>query len=413
VTAPVSDPDAQESLWSPYRRRHRNIVIGALGLVQIIAWGSSYYLIAVLAKPIADDTGWPLTWVIGGTSVGLLTAGLISQEVGHAIQKHGGRPVLVASTMLLAAGLLGLGFAPSLPFFFAAWVVLGLGMGAGLYDAAFGTLGRLYGTEARSAITTLTLYGGFASTICWPLSALLVEQLGWRGACLTYAGIHLGFSLPILLAGIPKADRNGVDSTARAASTNEHPYASPRNRKQDVGLFVLLAAVLTLASIVMSVISVHLLTILQTALGLDLVAAVSMGAVVGPSQVGARLVEMAFGRRYHPVWTLVASVVLVALSLGLLMFGFPLIAAALTAYGAGNGLNSIARGSLPLALFGPSRYPVWMGRLATPTLIAGALAPSAGALLIDTLGSASTLQIVGTLAAMNVPLVLFLFRCAR
>ncbi len=182
VTAPVSDPDAQEPLRSPYRRRHRNVVIGALGLVQIVAWGSSYYLIAVLAKPITDDTGWPLTWVIGGTSVGLLTAGLISQEVGHAIQKHGGRPVLVASTMLLAAGLLGLGFAPSLPFYFAAWVVLGLGMGAGLYDAAFGTLGRLYGTEARSAITTLTLYGGFASTICWPLSALLVEQLGWRGA---------------------------------------------------------------------------------------------------------------------------------------------------------------------------------------------------------------------------------------
>jgi MFS family permease len=182
VTAPISDPNLQGSSPVSNRWRHRNVVIGALGLVQIIAWGSSYYLIAVLAKPIADDTGWPLTWVIGGTSVGLLTAGLISQEVGHAIQKHGGRPVLVASTMLLAAGLLGLGFAPSLPFFFAAWVVLGLGMGAGLYDAAFGTLGRLYGTEARSAITTLTLYGGFASTICWPLSALLVEQLGWRGA---------------------------------------------------------------------------------------------------------------------------------------------------------------------------------------------------------------------------------------
>jgi hypothetical protein len=180
-----------------------------------------------------------------------------------------------------------------------------------------------------------------------------------------------------------------------------------------VGLFVLLATVLTLASIVMSVISVHLLTILQTARGLDLAAAVVLGAVVGPSQVAARLIEMAFGRRYHPVWTLVASVVLVALGLGLLMFGFPLIAAALMAYGAGNGLNSIARGSLPLALFGPSRYPVWMGRLATPTLIAGALAPSAGALLIDTLGSASTLQIVGALAAINVPLVLILFRCAR
>jgi hypothetical protein len=311
------------------------------------------------------------------------------------------------------AGLVGLGLSPSLPLYFVTWVVLGLGIGAGLYDAAFGTLGRLYGAEAGPAITTLTLYGGFASTICWPLSAFLVEEIGWRGACLTYAGIHLGFRLPILLTGVPNPDRNDIPSASGGGRTAERPVETLNERNQDVGLFVLLAAVLTLAPIVMSVISVHLVTILQTARGLDLATAVALGALVGPSQVGARLIEMVFGRRYHPVWTLVASVVLAALGISLLMSGLPLTAAALMAYGAGNGLNSIARGSLPLALLGPARYPVWVSRLATPTLIAGALAPSAGAPLIDTFGPAAALQIVGTLAAMNVPLVLFLFRCAR
>ena len=129
---------------------------------------------------------------------------------------------------------------------------------------------------------TLTLYNGFASTLCWLLSAFLVEQLGWRGACLTYAGIHLGFCLPMLVAGVPNAGRKGVHSTAFVASTIDHPVETSRERNKEVGLFVLLAAVLTLASIVMSVISVHMLTILQTARGLDLAAVVTMGAVIGP-----------------------------------------------------------------------------------------------------------------------------------
>jgi MFS family permease len=153
-------------------------VISALGVVQILTWGSSFYLPAVVAGPIADDTGWPLSWVVGGLSLGLLLAAAASPHVGTAVHRRGGRPVLALAALLLAAGLAILAFAPVLSVYLAGWMLLGLGMGCGLYDPAFATLGRLYGAEARPAITTLTLWGGFASTVCWPLSAYRSRILG-------------------------------------------------------------------------------------------------------------------------------------------------------------------------------------------------------------------------------------------
>src|SRR5918999_1731734 len=168
-----------------------DVVVSVLGVTQILAWGSSYYLLAVLVEPIGDSTDWPLAWIVSGLSLGLLAAGLVSPRVGDSIERHGGRPVLATSAGLLAFGLVGLALAPSLLIYLAAWLVLGIGMGAGLYDAAFATLGRLYGQRAPTAIATLTLFGGLASTACWPLSALPVSEYGWRGACLIYAGIHL------------------------------------------------------------------------------------------------------------------------------------------------------------------------------------------------------------------------------
>lgn len=158
--------------------------------------GASYYLLAVLAGPIETDTHWPSVWVMGGFSLGLLVSSLISPTVGQLIEHVGGRPVLAAATIALAVGLLLLGFAHSLPSYIAAWLILGLGMGAGLYDPAFATLGRIYGEEARGPITALTLYGGFSSTICWPLAAWLNAEFGWRGTCFAFAGLQLGLILP-------------------------------------------------------------------------------------------------------------------------------------------------------------------------------------------------------------------------
>ena len=278
-------------------------VISALGVVEILAWGSSFYLPAVLAGPVAETTGWPLAGVVGGLTLGLLVAAAAAPHVGVAIHRHGGRPVLTLAALLLTAGLVTLAVAPALPVYLAGWLLLGLGMACGLYDPAFATLGRLYGAEARPAITTLTLWGGFASTVCWPLSAFLVAQVGWRGACLAYAGLHLLVTLPLVLLLIPKAPALPVTAEPHQATTG------PLTR-QERRAFLLFAGVLVLGGAVMALVSVHLITLLQTR-GVALASAVSYGALIGPAQVGARMVEMAFKGRHHPLWTLTAALILV------------------------------------------------------------------------------------------------------
>ena len=385
----------------------RRRVIAALGVIQILAWGSSYYLLAVLAEPIARETGWPYAWVIAGVSLGLLVAAAVSIRVGRTIEEQGGRRVLAASALLLAAGLAVMAVAPGVPVYLAAWLLLGAGMGAGLYDAAFSTLGRLYGAEARSAITQLTLWGGFASTVCWPLSAWLVEAIGWRGACIAYAGLHLSVTLPLALLAIPREQRR--EFVPAVPDVMKISVEAPANRAL---LVWLLATILTAAGVIAAVWSVHLITILQAG-GVGLASAVALGALVGPAQVGARVIEMAAGGRHHPICTLAAAAVLIAAGLALLRAGVGPLAVALIAYGAGNGIWSIARGTLPLALFGPQGYAVLMGRLAMPSLIAQAIAPSVGALLMQRFGAQTTLAALAGLASINVVGVLALWVLAR
>ncbi|HBK08074.1 MAG TPA: MFS transporter [Acetobacteraceae bacterium] len=381
-------------------QRSRLVVTTTVGLAQILAWGSSYYLISVLAKPIGTDTGWPLSWIVGGLSLGFLVSGLVSPKVGHLIEGHGGRPVLAASAVLLSAGLSMLALAPNIPIYFAAWVVLGGAMGAGLYDPAFSTLGRIYGDSARGAITQVTLFGGFASTVCWPLSALMVDHIGWRGACAAYAAIHLLVTLPLYWFGLP------AEAGARATAQVAHGPAQTI-RPDHRTVFLLLAAGLTLASVIMTVVSIHLLTILQ-ARGIALAAAVGLGALVGPSQVGARILETLFGRKVHPIWSMVASTVLVAVGLGMLVGAPGIVGFGIVLYGSGSGIRSIARGTVPLALFGREGYAVLMGKLAMPTLVAQAASPFLGAVMLDRFGTTTTLAVLGIAAVVNIGLVVAL-----
>ena len=381
-------------------------VVSVLGVTQIFAWGSSYYLPAVLAGPIVRDTGWPLPWVVGGLSIGLLVAGAVSPRVGRAIDQHGGRPVLAISAVLFAAGLLGLGLAPNLPVYLFAWIVIGAGMGAGLYDAAFSTLGRYYGEGARGTIASLTLFGGFASTVCWPLSAWLVATFGWRETCLAYAGLHLLLTLPAYLGLLPRA--SPAPHLARASSSAV-PVAAVSKSQRSV--FLILASVITIASAVTAVISVHLLAVLQ-ARGIELAAAVALGALVGPSQVGARAIEMALGRWYHPVWTMIAAMGLMTAGLALLAADLPIPALALLFYGAGIGIKSIARGTVPLAVFGPESYATVIGRLALPSLLAQALAPFVAAIVIERAGASATVWMLAAFSAVTLVLAVALRRVA-
>jgi hypothetical protein len=386
-------------------RPDRRIVITALGVAQILAWGTSFYFPAVFAGPIVADTGWSLGYVVGGTSIGLLTAGLVSPRVGRIIERRGGRPVLLASSLLYAAGLAGIGLAPALPIYLAAWVVLGLGMGTGLYDAVFAALGRMYGQGARGPITNLTLFGGFASTVCWPLSAHMIEAFGWRDACLAYAALHLCVALPAQVCVI----RSG---TAAPAAPADAPAADTPPIAHETRIFVLLVLVQSIASAIGAIVIVHLLIFLH-ARGLDYAAAVALGTLFGPAQVGARVIERIFGSRYHPIWTLIAAVVLMAAGLAMLLARVPLLSVVILIYGAGYGITWIARGTLPLALFGPVRFPRLMGRLAFPSLIVQALAPSAGALLIEVSNVEITIGVLTAFAAVNVALTATLWATCR
>jgi len=385
----------------------RRVVITALGIAQILAWGTSFYFPAVFAGPIVADTGWSLGYVVGGTSVGLLVAGLISPQVGKIIDVRGGRPILLASSLFYAAGLIGIGLAPALPVYLMAWVLLGIGMGTGLYDAVFAALGRMYGSAARGPITNLTLFGGFASTVCWPLSAFMIEHIGWRDACFVYAGLHLFVALPLQMAVIRRAPKSAAATHADTAQ-----FTSPPAIANETLIFALLALVLSIAAGIGSIVVVHLLIFLQ-ARGVDFAVAVSLGTLFGPAQVGARVVERLFGSRYHPIWTMIGSCTLMAVGLLLLAGRFPILLLVILLYGAGYGISWIGRGTLPLALFGPVRFPRLMGKLAFPSLIVQALAPSAGALLIEASGADATIGVLTVLALINVVLIGLLWAVCR
>jgi predicted MFS family arabinose efflux permease len=385
--------------------RGKRITVTVLGSLQILSWGSTFYLPAVLASPIVRETGWPYDQVVAGLSVGLLVAGLVSPRTGRAIGAHGGRPILALGAVLLSVGFILIGTSQNLAWYFFGWAVLGVGMGAGLYDAAFATLGRIYGRGARGAITGVTLFGGFASTVCWPFSAYLVEHFGWRAACFAYAAIQLLIALPLYLLALP---RNEPLATSESAPP---PEAEPI-KAGERPIFFVLAAALTVSAAILAMMGAHLITLMR-ARGLDLTAAVALGMLIGPSAVGARLVEMLAGDRYHPIWTMTASVVLVALGACLFLTDAKLFAVAIVLYASGNGIGSIAKGTLPLALFGPARYPSLMGRLALPIMFAMALSPFLGAVALQRGGATWTFALFLLLALTNVFLVAVLWILSR
>lgn len=379
-------------------------IVSGLGVIQIFAWGSSYYLMAILAKPIAEETGLSTGIISGGVTLGFLVEGLAAVVIGHLIHASGGRTVLAAGIALLAAGLALLSVAHGVTSYFLAWGIIGLGMSASLYDAAFSTLGRIFGDGARPAITQLTLWGGFASTVCWPLTAELTGLVGWRGACATYAALHALVLLPLALWAIPREGRSANLERSDIAQD------SPNVRITDIRFLCILVAGLVLSAL-STIWSIQIVTML-TGFGYSTASAIAIGTLIGPCQVGARFIEMLTRGRYHPVWTMSVATSTVFLGFAGLLAGIP-AAAAMIAYGAGNGLWSIARGALPLALFGPRDYPRIMGRLATPVLVASAAAPTLGAWMNSAFGSQITLWTMATAATVPMAAALILTRQVR
>lgn len=369
-----------------------------LGAVQIVAWGGSFYIMAVLAAPVSRETGWSQQWIYGALSLAILVSGMLAPLSGRIIARTGGRSMLAASGGVLAVGLALVGLSHALWLFLLAWVIIGIGMAMGLYDALFATLGTLYGATARRAITSITLISGFCTTLVWPFCALLIEWLGWRQACFAYAALLLVSVFPAYMFSLPPG--GGRKISAHSATLSGRAQAVPRD------LFWLLCAIFTLASVIMTAISVQLITLLQSQ-GYTLAAALAISAVLGPCQVASRVVDMAF-RRGHPVWTTLFSVGLVALGLIVLVLFPQLAMLSMLLYGAGNGLRAIVRGTLPLALVKPEEYAEVAGRMARPALIGQALTPLAGGWVFQHFGAQVTLLLLCALALINVLLTLLL-----
>ncbi len=374
-----------------------------LGIAQIIAWGGSFFLLSVMADPIAAETGWGRQWIYGALSVGILVSGLLAPLSGKLVARYGGRIQLASSGVVMALGLVIMAFAHSLEVFFLAWLVLGVGMAIGLYETLFATLGGLFGTQASSAISSITLISGLATTVAWPVVAVLVEQLGWRHACLVYAVALVLLIWPMYWKALPAG--RGVSAVPK--KKEDAGGAPPIDRH----LYLLLVTSFTLAAVLMTAVSVQLVSLLN-GIGYSLVAAIGVASLLGPSMVAVRIVNVAL-KSNDPVWGALISALLVAVGLLLLSFHPAWAAAAVVLYGCGNGLRSIVRATLPLVLVSPSAYPVLMGKLARPSLIGQAATPLAGGYLYEKLGANACLWILGGLAVFNVLLVAMVFQRTR
>jgi predicted MFS family arabinose efflux permease len=351
-------------------------IILALGTTQTLAWASSYYLPAILADPIAHDLGVSSNWIFAAFSASLVISALLGPRVGRQIDLVGGRPVLSASNLILAAGLTLLGSATSIPVLVLAWLLLGVGMGFGLYDAAFGALGRIYGDSGRRAITGITLIAGFASTVGWPLTAWGLQTIGWRETCFAWAAAHIVIGLPINLLMLPP-----VAGAKAAAATSVKPHI-PIDRTM-----LLLAFAFAAAWTVTGAMAAHLPRILEAA-GATSVQAVAAGALIGPAQVFARIVEASFLSRYHPVVSTRLACLMHPIGAAILALAGGGAASVFALFhGAGNGILTIARGTLPLAIFGPQNYGYRLGIIGAPARMAQAAAPLAFGLLIERMGS--------------------------
>jgi MFS family permease len=381
-------PVPRDFLFGPWR------AVLVLGVTQILAWGALFYPPVLTVPLIAADHGWSTGFAMGGFSLALLVAGLVSPRVGRLIDRHGGHRVMPFGSLLAALGLVALVHAEHPAVYLAVWMLLGAAIAASLYDPAFATLGRIFGAAARRPITALTLAGGFASTVSWPLTHLLIGSFGWRGAYLVHAALLAFVAAPLHAFALP---RRRADPPTPPAGAAQPPakLLLPRGWP-----FAIVAAAFAAYAFVPSGLSAHLLAIFERA-GIAPATAVAIGMLFGPAQVAARICELMFARHLHPLWVArfaVGMLLAAFMVFALLGVSVPTATAFAVMFGMANGLITIARGTVPLALFGPVGYGALIGRIAGPFLVMQAIAPLVLAVVAERASDAAVLAIVAALA---------------
>ncbi|MCC6535071.1 MAG: MFS transporter [Burkholderiales bacterium] len=358
----------------------------ALGLTQITAWGTSYYCLGVLASPIAADTGWTRSLVYFGFTLALLAMGAVSAWTGRAIDRYGARAIMTLGTVLVSAGLVALACVRTEAHYLAVWAFLGVGMRLCLYDAAFAALVQVVPSRGRLAISYLTLFGAFASTVFWVVGHFLNETVGWRQTLMLFAAINLIVCLPLNWLGLSR--REPPDLPEDAARAGAKPQGKPLAGRSRALAMVLFALVMSLNAFVFGVVTVQLVPLLEAA-GLATAAAVWVASMKGFAQFGGRVVEIVFGRKLHAITVARIAIGVLPVSFALLLVAqgnVHVILAFTLLMGASQGVITIVRGAVPLALFGTNGYGAVLGVLATPILIMNAAAPTLLAIVIDRWG---------------------------
>jgi MFS family permease len=358
-------------------------VVAPVGVAQLIGYGGTYYMPAILAAPIGRDLGIAPTWTFAGLSLGLIVSSVMGPAVGRSVDDGGARKALVLGNVAFATGLTLLASAHGLALMTLAWLIMGLGMGLGYYETAFAAMTRLYGASARNLISGVTLIAGFTSTISWPLTSLLDGHFGWRFACLFWAAANLLIALPLNLL-LPAATTTA--SSQPDVPSSEDP--SPTEGAPMPGAMIAIAVMFAATSFVSSGLSAVMPTLLVH-LGATQSAAIAASALVGPAQIAGRLAELGWLRRFHPAVSARLATMFHPIGVAaLLVGGAPFSSVFVILYGIGNGILTISRGTLPLAIFGPLGYGHRIGLLSAPARISGALAPLLLGLLFDAVGPA-------------------------
>jgi hypothetical protein len=374
--------------------------VSVLSFTEILAWGILIYPPVLIMPHLAADHGWSLAFGMAGFSIGLVTSGMLSPTVGHLIDRHGGNIVMSLGALAGALGLVLLTVADQRPAYLACWLPIGAAMSSTLYDPAFATLTRIFGSSARRQITFVTFAGGFASTVGWPATHLLLEHLGWRGTYLTFAAVLAFVVAPLNAFALPRtvavAPLPAVSSSTALPAAPMRPEGWP---------FILLVAAFALHFFILSGVTSNLLAMLQRG-GMDAATVVAVGALFGPAQVASRLADFMLAGRTHPLWIARGAVTLTAFAFAMLAFvgASPLVAALFAiAFGAANGVMTVARGALPLLMFGPTGYGRVIGRIARPGLFVQALAPFVVASAVERFSDRTVLEmgIVGSLLALG------------
>lgn len=377
------------SLSTPRSWRNDPLVlsVNALGITQITAWGTSYYCLGVLAKPIAAETGWAMSTIFLGFSIALVVMGVISTWVGRLIDRVGARTVMSVGTVIVSAGLLGLSQVHDVASYFIAWAAIGVGMRCCLYDAAFAALVQAVPSRGRAAISYLTLYGAYASTVFWVIGHYLNQSYGWRGTLIIFAAINLAICLPLNFLGLSR--REPASETIAAKAPEKSPDGGPllTGRRRSVGI-ALFALIMSLNGFVFGVVSLQLVPLLEAA-GLAGATAVWVASLKGHGQFGGRLVEIFFGRNLKAMTVARIAIGVLPPALLLLMLArgeFWLLVTFTLLLGASQGVITIVRGAVPLALFGTEGYGAVLGLIATPILLVNAFSPALFALIVDLVG---------------------------